>query len=55
MINKIKKLYSGYTIFVKKNKFIYDINNNIIEEKDVKKEQKYIIVEKNSYEVHRKS
>lgn len=55
MINKLKKLYSGYTIFIKKNNFIFDMKGNCIKDKKLIKEKKYIIIDKNSYEIHKKS
>lgn len=53
MINKIKKMYPGYLIIVKSfGKFIdVSTNNQVVLEK-LKKP--YVIIDENSYEVHKK-
>lgn len=53
MINKIRKIYPGFLIFIKKGKNLYDVNNNLILD-DVLKRNDYIIIIDDSYEVHKK-
>lgn len=51
MINKLKKLYPNYKIYVRKNKLLYDENNNLVK----KKLFPLIMIDKNSYEVYKKT
>ena len=53
MINKIKKNYPGYLIFIKIKNSIYDLDNKKVDKK-VLKNNPYILVEENSYEIHNK-
>ena len=53
MINKIKKNYPNYLIFIKIKNDIYDLDFKKVDKK-VLKNNPYILVEENSYEVHNK-
>ena len=53
MINRLKKLYPNFLIFIKKKDKIYDVDNNLIEDKTLVNNN-YILINNNSYEVHKK-
>lgn len=54
MINRLKKLYKGYLILVRKNNKIYDLDNNVLPRILINKN--YLIINsKYSYEVHKKT
>ncbi len=53
MINKIRTIYPGFLILIKKDEKLYDVNNNLIHE-DILKNNDYIIIIDDSYEVHKK-
>lgn len=55
MISKIQKMYPGFLIFVKKEKKLYDINNNPIQDDMLLNYNNYIIIINDSYEVHKKT
>ena len=53
MINRLKKIYPNFLIFIKKKNKIYDINNNIVSD-NILNNNNYILVIDNFYEVHKK-
>lgn len=54
MINKLKKLYPNYLIIIKKDNKLYDINKKELQDKTIFNNTNYIIIDDNSYEVHKK-
>ena len=52
MIEKIRKLYPEYDIYIKKNNKIYDLDGKPINKNKIQK--KYIVIIKNGYEVVKK-
>lgn len=54
MIERIKKLYPEYLIFIKINNKIFDLSNKELKNKDILIRHSHIIIDDNSYEVHTK-
>lgn len=54
MIDKIKKLYPDYIIFIKRKGKIFDLTNKEVTNNEIFKKYSYVIIKNNSYEVHTK-
>ena len=54
MINKIKRLYPNYSIYIRKENIIVDINGKKVGKRIIKKHLPYVLINTNSYEVHLK-
>lgn len=54
MVDKIKRLYPDYLIFIKRNGRLYDLSNNEVTNDNLLKRYSYVVIDDNSYEVHNK-
>lgn len=55
MINKIKKLYPTFSIYVRKENKVYDTEGKRILKKKLKENIPYVLINDESYEVHQKA
>ena len=54
MIDKIKDIYPNYLIFIKRNGKIFNLNNEEVTSFSDFDKKSYVLIHKNSYEVHKK-
>lgn len=52
MINNLKKLYPKYNLYIKRNKRLYDLDNNLVSNKIIY-ESNCIVINKNFYTVYK--